>query len=342
MPRGPLDVEKTFASLNLLGDSPAFRAVLDLVRRLAPSEAAVLLHGETGTGKELAARAIHYLSPRRDMPFIPVNCGAIPDALVESELFGHARGAFTDAREAHEGVIAQARGGTLFLDELEALSPRGQVALLRFLQDQEYRPVGGASVRAANVRVVGSTNVDLAALANRGGYRHDLVFRLNVLAIELPPLRARGDDVLSLARAFVERLCRQYRTAPRRLHPETLAGLARHAWPGNLRELENLIHRQFLLCDGAELRFSSGAAVASADSRPQDRDNANLTCRSFREAKAHAIVEFERAYIAELLERAGGNISLAARLAGKERSRLGKLIRKHGLSSAAFRTGAST
>jgi DNA-binding NtrC family response regulator len=330
-------LDEVFARLNLLGESPVFRDVLRAIRRVAECDATVLIQGETGTGKELAGRAIHYLSARRDGPFIPVNCGAIPDALVEAELFGHARGAFTDAKETHQGLIAQARGGTLFLDELEALSAHGQVALLRFLQDQEYRPVGGPMVRHADVRVLGSTNADLAGLAARAEYRKDLLFRLNVLTLELPPLRARGDDALVLARSFVRRFSEQYRRPAKPFHPDAVAYLERHAWPGNVRELENLVLRACLLDDGPELRFPAPTERPPGSGRAPAAPAAPLAATSFREAKARAITEFERAYIAELLERASGNISLAARLAGQERSRFGKLVRKHGFSAAVFR-----
>jgi DNA-binding NtrC family response regulator len=224
------------AQLHLLGKSPAFRRLLEEVERFAACDATILIHGETGTGKELAARAMHYLSGRRNGPFIPINCGWIPDSLIGSELFGHSRGAFTDAREAREGLVAQAEGGTLFLDELEALSLRGQVALLRFLQDYEYRPLGAASARTANVRVIGATNEDLEELVKQGQFRRDLLYRLNVLAVAVPPLRERGDDVVVLARA-----CLESRRATGRLPraaPGRVAALARTV--ANVRELENL------------------------------------------------------------------------------------------------------
>src|SRR5262249_52659390 len=255
-PDGPRSPVGDDALTNLVGASPAFLEAVELIRRVSTCDAAVLIQGETGTGKELAARAIHYLGSRRDAPFVPINCGAIPETLVESELFGHARGAFTDAREAHQGVIAQAEGGTLFLDEIEAMGARGQVALLRFLQDHEYRPVGGCP-RGANVRVVASSNVDLPALATQGGYRQDLLFRLTILVLELPPLRARGDDVVLLAETFVKRFCRQYRRPATALHPETSAQLRARDWPGNVRELENLIHRAVVLNDAAVLQLDA-------------------------------------------------------------------------------------
>ena len=329
-PDGPRSPVGDDALTNLVGASPAFLEAVELIRRISTCDATVLIQGETGTGKELAARAIHYLGSRRDAPFIPINCGAIPETLVESELFGHARGAFTDAREARQGVIAQAEGGTLFLDEIEAMGARGQVALLRFLQDHEYRPVGGCP-RGANVRVVASSNVDLPALATQGRYRQDLLFRLNILVLELPPLRDRGDDVVLLAETFVKRFCRQYRKPAMALHPETSAQLRARDWPGNVRELENLIHRAVVLNDAAVLRLDAAAEGAA---RPR------LTVRRFREAKASAIAAFEKAYLAELLAHTRGNLSLAARISGKERSRLGKLVKKHGLSRAVFSEGA--
>jgi two-component system, NtrC family, response regulator GlrR len=330
--------DDAFTRLNLIGTSGAFCAARQRLQRLAPCLAPVLVQGETGTGKELFARAVHYLSDRRSGPFIPVNCGALPDSLVESELFGHVRGAFTDAREAREGLVAQARGGTLFLDELETLSVRGQVALLRFLQDQEYRPVGGRVVRDADVRVVGSTNASLEHMAAHGQFRQDLYFRLNVLVLDLPPLRDREDDVVLLANAFIERLARQYGKPVPRVHPRALSFLRSHHWPGNVRELENLVHREFLLCDGADLDPTPGVATESARPRTvpgfDTEAEGALTAFTFRAAKARAVEAFERAYLAELLARACGNVSLAARLAGKERSRLSKLIRKHGLRGA--------
>jgi DNA-binding NtrC family response regulator len=314
----------------LIGRSDAFVGTLRLVHRMAACDTTVLIQGETGTGKELAARLIHYLSARRDSPFLPVNCGAIPDALTESELFGHTRGAYTDARDPRAGVIAQAEGGTLFLDEIEALSARGQVGLLRFLQDREYRPVGGSTVHEANVRVLAASNVNLDTIARSGGYRADLLYRLDVFKLELPPLRARGDDVVLLAEAFVAQFCRQYGKAPRTLSRETVDFLLRYSWPGNVRELENLMHRAVFLSDGAVIELGDATV-----SQPQTRAGRS-TERSFNEAKTAAIARFERAYLAELLQRTRGNMTLAARLSGKERSRLTKLVKKHGLNREDF------
>ncbi len=325
MSRAPEAVEPDWSALNLIGDSPAFRDALARLQQYAAVDATVLLRGETGTGKELAARALHYLSGRRRGPFVPINCGALPDSLLEAELFGHTRGAFTDAKADSRGVIGLAQGGTLFLDEIDALSARAQSAILRFVQDRSYRPIGSARFEQADVRLVAATNADLDARAHAGQFRQDLLFRINVLSLRLPPLRERAGDARLLARAFVQRLVRQYGTAPRRLGAASLGRLHEALpWPGNVRELEHLVHRAFLLARGDELDLQLGSA-AGAPPLPADE------AEPFADAKARAICEFERRYLAAVLERAGGNLSLAARFAGKERSRFGKLVRKYGL-----------
>jgi two-component system response regulator GlrR len=323
------------ARLNLLGESPAFLQLLRLVERVASCDAGVLIYGETGSGKEVVARAIHYLGPRSNAPFIPVNCGAIPDALVENELFGHARGAYTDARDSCQGLIAQADGGTLFLDEIEAMSSRAQVILLRFLQDHEYRPLGANRVLAGNVRVIAASNADLERLAEQGQYRWDLVYRLSVLSLRVPALRERGGDPALLADAFLRRLGAQYGRPSKTLHPDSVAEFNSFRWPGNVRQLENLVHRAFLLIDDPVIRISP-AGFDHSPASAQEAPAGGLTASCFQEAKARTIAHFERAYITELLARSRGNISLAARIAGKERSRLAKLVKKYGLERHEF------
>ena len=329
------------AKLNLLGESPAFLKLLEQIERFARCNATVLIEGETGTGKELTARAMHYCSARGDGPFIPINCGSLPDSLVCSELFGHTRGAFTDAHETRQGLITQAEGGTLFLDELETLSTHAQVALLRFLQDHEYRPIGAARLRTADVRVIGATNADLTLLAKQGTFREDLLYRLNVLTVAVPPLRARGDDAVVLAQAFLRKLCARYEKPDCTLHSDAVSALRSFDWPGNVRQLENLMHREFLLTDGKELVLS-GLPRASGDGNTEHRaaqsQSMDVTaCLAFRDAKARVIADFEREYVSELLRRSRGNVSLAARLAGKERSRFNRLVRKYQLSPREFR-----
>ena len=341
----PAPATPDWAALNLYGHSPAFRATLALLQQCAAVNATVLLSGETGTGKELAARAIHYLSNRQRGPFVAINCGALPDSILEAELFGHTRGAYTDAKSASRGVIGGAEGGTLFLDEIDSLSPRAQAAILRFMQDHSYRPLGAARTEQADVRVVCATNVDLPALAAAGAFRQDLLYRINLLSVPLPALRERAGDALLLAQAFVQRLVREYGGPPRELHPRSVAHLGQPLpWPGNVRELEHCVHRAFLLGQANEidLELDAVAATVQASSAPGGTDPSAGRAEgalSYAAARTRALVDFERQYLSEMLDLAGGNLSRAARLAGKERSRFGKLVRKHGLQRAALGSG---
>lgn len=319
--------EPDWLALNLIGRSPRFLQALQSVMQWARVDATVLVCGETGTGKELAARAIHYLGSRRGGPFVPVNCGAITDSLLEAELFGHVRGAFTDAKHDARGMIALAQGGTLFLDEVDSLSPRGQAAILRFVQDHCYRPVGDARFHDSDVRVIAASNAELEALCRAGRFREDLLYRLNLLTVTLPALRDREGDAMLLAQAFVRRLCAQY-GVERSLDDASLAALqSRHPWPGNVRELEHRVHRCFLMADGD--RFGLGLAAPAP--QPCATPAGAVSAIPFAEAKSQAIAEFEQRYVRELLLEAQGNLSLAARLAGKERSRFGRLVKKYGL-----------
>jgi len=309
-----------FADHALIGRAPAFLDSLAAIERFARCLAPVLVQGETGTGKELAARALHELGERRGRPFVAVNCGALPDSLVESELFGHERGAFTDAREARAGLVAEAAGGTLFLDEIESLSAKGQATLLRFLETREFRPLGGR-LRQADVRLVAAGNADLAALARRGSFRRDLFYRLDVLTVTLPPLRARPGDAVILAEHFARRFARQYGGATLRIGPDLRDWLNGRRWPGNVRELENLVHCCVL---GGRLPLreeGEPAPLGEAGERP-----------SFSEAKRSTLEAFERRYLTEILRESGGNVSQAAREAGKERRAFGKLLKKHGIA----------
>ncbi len=318
---------------NLVGCSAPFQRVLDEIERFARCDAPVLITGETGTGKEQVARAIHY-GGNGERPFVAVNCGAIPDNLFENELFGHVRGAYTDAREAQRGLVELAEGGTLFLDEIESLSSHGQVALLRFLQDYEYRPLGAQQSRRARLRIITATNEPLEHLVAQGRFRRDLYYRINILAIELPPLRQRGEDIVCLAEHFLDKYRVLYRQYDKYLDPETLEWMCRYEWPGNVRELENTILRQFLLADGARIRFGEGRRERRRN--PFDRRYRHLYDRTFQEAKSVIVGEFEKSYLRHLLEEVGGNVSEAARRAGKERRTFAKLMEKHGLAREQF------
>ena len=246
-----------FSKLNLVGRAPAFLGVLRLIEKFSACDATVLVQGETGTGKELAARAIHYLGARRSHPFIPVNCGALPDSLIENEFFGHVRGAYTDARESQSGLVANADGGTLFLDEIEALSPKGQVVLLRFLQDQVYKPLGSKSQISGDVRVIAASNFDLADLVESQAIRQDLFYRLAILSLTMPALRDRPGDLTLLARHFTRRFAHQYGRAECNFDRDSVELLINHDWPGNVRELENLVHREFLMTDDEVLHLAA-------------------------------------------------------------------------------------
>ena len=316
-----------------IGQSTALKAVINELSRFARSDATILLEGETGTGKELAARAIHAASRRCDKPFVPVNCGAMPDSLVETEFFGYEKGAFTDARDRHRGLIATAEGGTLFLDEIETISSRGQTMLLRFLQDHAYRPVGGSRASLANVRIIAATNVGLLDLADRGTFRRDLLFRMEVLHVRLPSLRERLEDVPLLAQHFLRQFCAEHGRPEVTLSFSTMSWMLGYSWPGNVRELENLLLRAFLLVDGDLIDLPE---LLNSHGGPWQRDMQSGTA-NFAASKAAAIKEFERSYLSGLLVRSKGNLSLAARLAGKDRSAFKRLVRKNSLDPEAFR-----
>ena len=315
----------------MLGKSQAFLETLRLTEKVARCDAPVLIEGETGTGKELAARAVHYRGNRRDRPFIPVNCGAIPDALVENELFGHRRGAYTDAFSDQNGVIARANQGTLFLDEVDALTQKAQVALLRFLQDQRYSPLGGSESRAADVRVIAASNADLARLAELRAFRLDLLFRLKIMYVKMPPLRERYGDVPLLCAHFLRACADRFGLGEKSLHPETLRWLERYSWPGNIRELENLIYREYLLEDGLIISIVPPPSIGVSGIIDAPMEDNGLAALRFNDAKARAIAEFEQRFLARILAAAHGNVTKAADLAGKERRAFGKLLKKYSI-----------
>jgi two-component system, NtrC family, response regulator GlrR len=319
---------------HLIGRSSGLMRVVQLIERMARYQAPVLIVGETGTGKELAARSIHYRSCRRDAPFVAVNCGAMPETLIETELFGCERGAFTDARQARSGLVSAAEGGTLFLDEVDALPARAQVSLLRFLQDSMYRPIGGVREKHADVRVIAAASPRLHRLLQAGDFRDDLVFRLTVLLLEMPPLRERHGDPEVLATYFISRYARQYNVAQKVLDTRSRAWLQSYTWPGNVRELDNLVQRALLLSDGDGLglppeQISVPQATGANDTRGE---SPAASLGTYNEARQQALSRFEREYLDRLMTAAGGNVTHAARLAGKERRAMGKLLKKNGFT----------
>lgn len=314
---------------NIIGDSEVIRSLRRQIPNAAAYTAPVAISGETGTGKELVARAVHYCGPRQDRSFVPVNCAALSDELLLAELFGHERGAFTDARQARRGLVAQADGGTLFLDEVDSLSGRAQGALLRFLQDREYRPVGSERLFHADVRVVCATNRDLRDWVDRGQFREDLFYRLNVVDLHVPPLRERHGDVEMLAEHFLEQLASRYHEPSKCLHPLTLRWMDEYTWPGNVRELENHLHRSHVMSAGPSICVPSvlGEPVNLGGSATHSASLGN-----FQDEKSRAVANFERDYLRRALELAHGNISEAARRAGKERRTFTRLLEKYAIT----------
>jgi two-component system response regulator GlrR len=304
---------------HFVGRSPLFAAVVSDMIAIAQTNASVLIVGETGTGKELSARAIHALSARGEGPFVPINCGALPVDLVENELFGHERGAFTGAVVPHAGVIHEAEGGTLFLDEIDSLPLMAQVKLLRFLQEKEYRSLGSAKLRQANVRIIAATNANLAKALAEGALRRDLYYRINTLQLVLPPLRERPEDIPLLTHHFVTKYREEYKKMVTAIASDALQLLLQYDWPGNIRELEHVVARAVAL--------AAQPTLQTIDIRlPQ---HASTSLDSFQVAKTRVIAEFEKTYIQRLLMAYDGNITKAAQAAGKHRRAFWELMRKH-------------
>ena len=312
----------------VVGRSAPFEDVVNRIARLADYDVPVLIEGETGTGKDVIVRLLHYLSARAGRPFVPVNAGALPDSLFEKELFGHAAGAFTDAKGGAKGLVEAAQGGTLFLDEIDALSAHGQVALLRFLQDGSYRRVGAAHDEIADVRVVAATNSDPLSLVESGRVRSDLYYRLSGISVRIPPLRERPDDIIPLAEHFLAELKARRRTSRAcRLGSDLCAWLLGQPWRGNVRELRSTIEHCFIMSDAEVLTQPRGRTVA-AEPKPG--------LSGFREAKARAVSAFERSYLERLMRLHRGNVTRAALAAGKERKAFSRLLRKYDMERSLF------
>ena len=344
-------LQRAYTLGKLVGEAPAFRAAIARLPAIARADATVLLNGETGTGKELVARAIHYLSERRTASFTAVNCGSLPDTLLEDEFFGHERGAFTDARTTRSGLLGQADGGTLFLDEVDALSPRAQVSLLRVLQDRTYRALGSTRERHTDIRVIAATNAELWPLVVQKVFRSDLFYRLSVLTMRMPSLRARPEDILPLTHHFMLKLTPPGR-GPFRLSPEAKDALLAHDWPGNVRELENAVLRAVSLCDGDTISAEDLGILSLrpaplpplealeplrtiSDAREALHRPFDLS-RSFGDLKRETVATFELQYLRFLMASCSGNVSRAARKARKERRDLRRLLRKYELDPRMF------
>jgi len=305
---------------HIVSDDPKMRAVLDLVAHVGPSKASVLLTGESGTGKELIAEAIHLASPRAKAPFVRLHCAALAESLLESELFGHERGAFTGAVSRREGRFRQADGGTLFLDEIAEIPQATQVKLLRFLQERTFERVGGNEVQKVDVRIIAATNKNLGAEIKKGQFREDLFYRLNVVALELPPLRERRGDIAPLASFFLARYATENGKTIEGISDEALRRLTDHAWPGNVRELENAIERAVVLCDSGQIDV---AHLPSSVVPQEDRGGPPPIPGS-------TVAELERYAILKTLEACGGSTSKAALILGMSTRKIQYKLHEYG------------
>ena len=319
--RGELEA---FLKTRIVGESSAMRRAWDVVEKVASSEATtVLIQGESGTGKELVARAIHFQSSRKDAPFLALNCSSFQEQLLENELFGHERGAFTDAREPKRGLVELADQGTLFLDEVGDLPPATQAKLLRFIEDRTFKRVGGAADQVVDLRVVAATNRNLDTAVREGRFRHDLYYRLEVVSIDLPPLRERGDDVLLLARHFLHFYNEKFRKQFHSIEAEAESVFRAYPWPGNVRELRNLLERVVLLENDEVLREEHlpSEMIAHVEAMPKALREAAAT-RSEDDPEVKSLAEIEQEHILHVLERTQGNRSQAARVLGISRQSL--------------------
>jgi len=333
MPPGRYEYE------GIVGKSQKMQEIFEMIESVAPTSSTVLITGESGTGKELVAKAIHNKSQRKDKPFVAVNCSAIPETLLESELFGHKKGSFTGALSDKRGLFEEADGGTLFLDEVGEIQPKIQVKLLRALEEGEIRPVGGTENKRVDVRVIAATNRDLKEEVELKRFREDLYYRLNVVVISLPPLRARNEDIPLLAYHFLSKVSEKIGKHVDRISVDALQALQRYSWRGNIRELENVIERAVVL--------SSSNTIQTTDLPPhvlgesfyivEEFGDAALSRYPYQEAKERAIASFNYSYITNLLRQTNGNLSLAAEKAGMDRSNFRKVLKKYGIKADDFR-----
>lgn len=335
------ELESRYSKGNLVFSSPGMRKVLQLVERVAPTTSTVLITGETGTGKDVIARAIHYSSKRKDGPFVVADCASLSESLLESELFGHVRGAFTGAVKDRKGLAETARGGSLFLDEISTVSPQVQGSLLRLLQEHEVRPVGSDKAVPVDVRLIAATNHELQDLVNDGTFREDLFYRLSVFTIQIPPLRERREEIPLLAHHFVKGFAEEFHKPIEAITPQAMSVLEAHDWPGNVRELEHTMERAVLLADGGRIELDDvpvGGEQQSVTWSDVPDDAATLAERK-QELRSAAVEGVERLFVIKALRKAEWNVSQAARDVGMARPNLHALMRKHGITSPASAEG---
>ena len=330
-------VADPFRFHRLVSKSPKMLEVFERVRNLADLDSTVLVTGETGTGKELVAHAIHYHSARREQRFVTINCAALPETLLESELFGHQRGAFSGAVQTRRGKFEHATGGTLLLDEVGDVSPAVQVKLLRVLQEKEVQRVGSNESIAVDVRVIAATNRDLEAAVAEGGFRADLYYRLNVVRLHLPPLRERVEDVPVLAEHFLRAFSEKSGRRLTRLSPRAMAALLAYPWPGNVRELANVIERAAVMATGEEVAEVELPAAAPAGRAAADAGRAYDFDQPLKAGRDRVVADYERAYLSEWLRRLQGNLQLCAQHCGVDAKTLYRKMQEHGLHKRDFR-----
>ena len=320
-------VEERYQFDNIIASSEKMHRVLGQVAQIAGTDSTVCLYGESGTGKELIAKTLHLASTRSDQNFVAINCGAIPEGLLENELFGHVKGAFTGADQSKKGLLQQADGGTLFMDEIAELSPALQVKLLRVFQEQEFYPVGSVQPIRVNIRLIAATNQDLSKAMSEGKFREDLYYRIHVIPIFLPPLRERPEDIPLLAQYFLNRFSCEMNKTVEGFSTEVMQQLMLHKWPGNVRELSNVVERSVALATQGMI-LTDHLLLGK-----QEAPSKESKLLSFNEARE----EFERAYLVQVLSATRGNVSRAATMAGRYRAEFYKLIRKHDLDPATFK-----
>ncbi len=327
-------LKKKYKFENFIGDSPEMNKVFRTIEKVADTDSTVLILGESGTGKELVARAIHYHSSRRDKPLVPVNCGAIPEELLESELFGHEKGAFTNAIRTRIGRFEMAHGGTIFLDEIAEMSPHLQVKLLRIVQEQEFERVGGTRTIKCDVRIIAATNKDLEKEVENGRFREDLYYRLKVIPIRLPPLRERRSDVPLLIHHFLERMTKVKKKKIKGISKETVKAMEEYDWPGNVRELENVIERMVILSEGDYLTEEDLPEKIRKKGFSSDLTTMSIPDEGF--SLSHAVNEYEKRLIITALEKTGWVKNRAAKLLKMNRTTLVEKIKKQGIEKSRY------
>lgn len=322
---------------DLVGRSAAMQRVFETIQTVAQTDLTVLVTGESGVGKDLTARAVHQLSPRRKRAFVAVNCPTVPEQILESELFGYRKGAFTHATQNKAGLFQEAHGGSIFLDEIGDISPAIQAKLLRVLQEKEIKPLGDTRTIVVDVRIIASTNQDLATKIGRGEFREDLYHRLNVLPLRLPSLREHPDDIPLIAGHLLEKHCAALERPLKRLSAELLEAFKQRAWTGNVREMENLIIQGILFAEGAEIGPSDVGLEPADDGAPAPAGDAPLETLTYKEAKARLLDRFNADYIGRRLAASGGNVTQAARDCGLERQALQQIMRRYGIRADPYR-----